>query len=137
VNPANPAAGLFEIVHGLGIQRVHGAVVSTMGTTLLELAENPSAAVNDLLCISEVGVASPAVLAMAALLEDAADIRSYGAEPESSFNSVGGTLRIRQGVVSPLAAELRTRRIPMTWVDPLSNRELIGPPVCGEGHPRQ
>jgi len=84
-----------------------------MGTTLLELAENPSAAGNDLLCISEAGVASPAVLAIAALLEVAADIRSYGAEPESSFNPVGGTLRIRQRVVSPLAAELRTRRIPM------------------------
>lgn len=84
MNPANPAVGPFETVLGLAVRRVHGAVVSTIGTTLLELAELPSAAGNDLLCIREVGVASPVVLAIAALLDDAADIRSYGAEPESS-----------------------------------------------------
>jgi hypothetical protein len=44
---------------------------------------------DDLLCISEVGVATSDVLAVAAFLEDAADIPPYGAEPASSFSPVG------------------------------------------------
>lgn len=46
---------------------------------------------DDLLCISEVGFASPDVLALAAFLEEAAAAPSYGAGAGSSFSPVGDT----------------------------------------------
>jgi hypothetical protein len=158
-------AEFFENVLGLGAESIPGAVVVRIGTTLLELVENPEAdgdhhfavtipsnkftdakqwlleraalfgtaqsdefegppgwnarslyfvgpdrsvleliirrdldnatpgpfSSDDLLCISEVGVASPDVLALATFLTDAADLPSYGADPESSFSAVGDT----------------------------------------------
>lgn len=44
---------------------------------------------DDLLCVSEVGVALPDVLAVAEFLEEAAGVPSYGAVPGRSFTPVG------------------------------------------------
>lgn len=165
VRDTSTAAEFFENVLGLGVERMPGAVVVRIGTTLLELMENPAAegdhhfavtipsnkfteakrwlqqrtvllgtleadefecsptwnarslyfagpdrsvlelitrrdldnatpgpfSSDDLLCISEVGVASSDVLALAAFLEKAATAPSYGAGPGSSFSPVGDT----------------------------------------------
>ena len=165
VRDTSTAAEFFDNVLGLAVESVSGAAVVRIGTTLLELVENPEAegdhhfAVNvptnkfaeaklwllkrtvllgtvetdefecsptwnarslyfagpdrsvleliirrdldnatpgpfssdDLLCISEVGVASPDVLALATFLTEAADVPSYGADPESFFSPVGDT----------------------------------------------
>jgi hypothetical protein len=165
VTNAHSAAEFFENILGLAVESVPGAVVVTIGSTLLELVENPKAegdhhfavtipsnkfteakqwllqravllgtpqsdefegppgwntrsiyfagpdrsvleliirrdldnattgpfSSDDLLCISEVGVASPDVLALATFLTEAADVLSYGADPESSFSAAGDT----------------------------------------------
>jgi hypothetical protein len=165
VRNTRSAAEFFENVLGLGAEGIPGAVGVRIGTTLLELVENPEAegdhhfavtipsnkfaeakqwlqqravllgtsqsdefegppgwnarslyfsgpdrsvleliirrdldnattgpfSSDDLLCISEVGVASPNVLALATFLTEAADVPSYGADPESSFSPVGDT----------------------------------------------
>ena len=165
VRDTSAAAEFFENILGLGVEGVPGAVVVRIGTTLLELAENPCAegdhhfavtipsnkfaeakrwlqertvllgtletyefecspawnarslyfagpdrcvleliirrdldngtigpfTSDDLLCISEVGVASSDVLAMAAFLDDGLEIRSYGADSGSTFSPVGDT----------------------------------------------
>jgi catechol 2,3-dioxygenase-like lactoylglutathione lyase family enzyme len=165
VRDTSTAAEFFDNVLGLAVESVPGAAVVRIGTTLLELVENPEAegdhhfavtvptnkfaeaklwllkrtvllgtvetdefecsptwnarslyfagpdrsvleliirrdldnatpgpfSRDDLLCISEVGVASPDVLALATFLTEAADVPSYGADPESSFSAVGDT----------------------------------------------
>jgi catechol 2,3-dioxygenase-like lactoylglutathione lyase family enzyme len=165
VRDTSTAAEFFDNVLGLAVESVPGAAVVRIGTTLLELVENPEAegdhhfavtvptnkfaeaklwllkrtvllgtvetdefecsptwnarslyfagpdrsvleliirrdldnatpgpfSRDDLLCISEVGVASPDVLALATFLTEAADVPSYGADPESSFSPVGDT----------------------------------------------
>jgi catechol 2,3-dioxygenase-like lactoylglutathione lyase family enzyme len=165
VRNTSAAAEFFENVLGLGVERAPGAVVVRIGTTLLELVENPEAdgdhhfavtipsnkfaeakqwlqqrtmllgtveidefecssawnsrslyfagpdrsvleliirrdlhnttpgpfSSDDLLCISEVGAATPDVLALAEFLEEAAGVPSYGADPGSSFSPLGDT----------------------------------------------
>jgi catechol-2,3-dioxygenase len=165
VRNTRSAAEFFDYVLGLAVESEPGAVVVTIGTTLLELVENPDVegdhhfavtipsnkftdakqwlqeraalfgtvqsdefegppgwnarsiyfagpdrsvleliirrdldnattgpfSSDDLLCISEVGVATPDVLALTTFLTEAADVASYRADPESSFSAAGDT----------------------------------------------
>jgi catechol-2,3-dioxygenase len=165
VTNAHSAAEFFENILGLAVESVPGAVVVTIGSTLLELVENPKAegdhhfavtipsnkfteakqwllqravllgtpqsdefecppawnarslyfagpdrsvleliirrdldnatpgpfSSDDLLCISEVGIASPDVLASATFLTEEAGVLVYGADPGTSFSALGDT----------------------------------------------
>jgi hypothetical protein len=103
-----------------------------------------------LCCINCVGVASPDVLAISALRDDVAEIRSLGADPGSAFSSVGdadGLLILtspgrawfpttdRLAKSSPIMIEAtghHAGNFPLGGGGMLSDRELDGPRARGE-----